>query len=66
LQAQIDSLQTQIDNVDETIKRIRKAIQDDVAARVSAVEVEWKPISDKISALEGEKSRIDFELNKER
>lgn len=66
LQAQIDSLQTQIDGVDATVKRLRKEIQDDVNARISAVEAERKPISDKISALEGEKSRIDFELNKDR
>ena len=66
LQAQIDSLQTQIDGVDATVKRLKKEIQDDVNARVSAVEAERKPISDKISALEGEKSKINFELNKDR
>lgn len=66
LQAQIDSLQAQIDNIDATVKRLKKEIQDDVSARVAVVEAERKPLSDKISALEGEKSRINFELTKDR
>ena len=66
LQAQIDSLQTQIDGVDGTVKCLRKEIQDDVNARISAVEAERKPISDKISVLEREKSAINAELTKDR
>lgn len=66
LQAQIDSLQIQIDNVDATVKRMKQEIQDDVSARVSAVDAERKPITDRINALETEKNQINTELTKDR
>ncbi len=66
LQAQIDSLQVQINNTDAAVKRTRKEIQDYVSAKVSEVEAERKPITVKISALEGEKNRINYELTRER
>ena len=66
LQAQIDSLQIQIDNVDSTVKRMKKEIQNDVSARVAAVDAERKPITDRINALETEKNRINTELTKDR
>lgn len=66
LQEQIDSMQPQINSTEETVKRQKKAIQDDVNARVSAVDRECKPLKDKISALEREKSVITAELTKDR
>ena len=46
--------------------RQKKAIQDDVSARVAAVEAERKPITDRINALEAEKKQIYTELTKDR
>lgn len=66
LQAQIDSLQAQIDNTDATVKRMKKEIQADVSARISAVEAERKPITDRICALEKEINDVHFELTKDR
>lgn len=66
LQAQIDALQPQIHDIESTVMRQKKDIQDDVSARVSVVEAECKPFMDKIDALEKEKSMINNELTKER
>lgn len=66
LQAQIDSLQTQIDAVDATVKKCKKEIQDDVDARVASVQNEKKPYVDKIRTLDNERVKINTELNKER
>ena len=66
LQAQIDSLQAQIDNTNATVQRMKKEIQADVSARISAVEAERKPITDRICVLEKEINDIHFELTKER
>ena len=66
LQVQIDSLQTQIESVDVTIKRQKKSIQDDVAARVAVIESERQPLLDRINMLKNEKSHIETELSKDR
>lgn len=66
LQAQVASLQTQIDDVDATVKRLKKEIQDDVTARVASVESERKPLKDQIRQLEEEKKKINTELTKDR
>lgn len=66
LQTQIDALQPQIDNLEVNVNRQKKAIQDDVSARVAAVEAERKPITDRINALESEKKQINAELTKDR
>lgn len=66
LQVQIDALQPQIDEMEATVNRQKKAVKDDVDARVSVVERERKPFTDKISALEKEKSTINTELTKDR
>ena len=66
LQVQIDSLQTQIESVDVAIKRQKKSVQDDVAARVAAIESERQPLFDRINMLKNEKSHIETELTKDR
>lgn len=66
LQTQIDALQPQIDDLESSVNRQKKAIQDDVSARVAAVEAERKPITDRINALEAEKKQIYTELTKDR
>lgn len=66
IQEQIDALQVQISTFEDSIKKQRKAIQDDISARVAAVQAEQKPYLDQIATLEGEKSHIRFELTKER
>ena len=66
LQTQIDSLKIQIDSAQATINRVRKEIQDEVNAQISVIEAERKPISIKISDLEGEKAGINFELTRDR
>jgi len=66
LQIQIDSLQSQIDSTDTAVKRQKKAIQDDVAARVATVEAERQPLMDIINALKNEKHHIEIELTRDR
>lgn len=66
LQVQIDSLQAQIESVDVAIKRQKKAIQDNVTERITAVESERQPLLDRINALKNEKSHIETELTKDR
>ena len=66
LQEQIDSLQTQMAVFEDSIKSQKKAIQDDVDARITAIEAECKPYSEQICALETERSNITHELTKKR
>lgn len=66
LQEQIDMLQPQIANIEDSIKHQRKSIQDDVAERVASIEVERKPYLEKIASLKKEKHNIQEELTKER
>lgn len=66
LQEQIDALQPQIANIEDSIRHQRKSIQDDVTARVASVESERKPLKDQINKLEEEKRRINTELTKAR
>ena len=66
LQEQIDSMNLQISSIEETVKRQKKIIQDDVEKRIRAVEGECKPIKDKIRSLENEKYVIYNELSKDR
>lgn len=48
------------------IKHQKKSIQDDVVARIAAVEEERKPLADQIETLQSEKKQIHIELTKER
>ena len=66
LQAQIDALQPQIDELEANVNSQKKAIQNDVSSRVATVEAQRKPITDRINALETEKNRINTELTKDR
>lgn len=66
LQEQIDAMQPQIANIEESIRHQRKSIQDDVSARVASVESQRKPLKDQINKLEEEKRRINTELTKAR
>lgn len=66
LQAQIDALQPQINDLEANVIRQKRAVQDDVSARVAVVEAERKPIADRINALESEKKQINTELTKDR
>lgn len=66
LQEQIDSLQSQVNSCEETIKRQKAEIQADVFERIAIVESERKPTKERIEQLEREKSSIQAELSKER
>ena len=66
LQIQIDALQPQIDDLEANVNLQKKAIQDDVSARVAVVEAVRKPIADQINTLESEKKQINTELTKDR
>lgn len=64
LQSQIDTLQAQASTYEDSVRQQKKVIQADVSERVATVEAECKPLLDQIATLEGEKSRIRFELTK--
>lgn len=66
LQAQIDSLQEQIEKQSAIVMQQKKALEDDVAGRIAAIEAERSPITNRLSELEGEKTRINYELTKDR
>lgn len=66
LQEQIDALQSQISIFEDSLNNQRKAIQDDISARVASVQAEQKPFLEQISKLEGEKKSVTIELTKER
>lgn len=66
LQAQIDTLESQAATYESAVRQQKSTIKADVEGRVAAVEAERKPLLDQIAALEGEKSKIRFELTKER
>ena len=66
LQTQVDALQPQIDQLEAAVKRQKQEIQNNVSARVSNVEQERKPITDRLHALESEKKQINIELTKDR
>ena len=66
LQAQIDSLQTKIDDLNTAAIQQKRAIEYDVSNRITAVEEERSPIVKQLSELDGERSRINYELNRDR
>lgn len=66
LQEQIDSLQRQIPEMEKSIMHQKETIQNDVFARMDAVENERKPYCERLSELENERKSIIEELNKDR
>ena len=66
LTEQINTLQSQILNIENSIKQQRKTIQDDVEVRVASIEDERRPLKEKIYRLEDEKNNIQNELSRDR
>ena len=66
LQEQIDSLQRQIPEMEKSIMHQKETIQNDVFARIDAVENERRPYCERLSELENERESIIEELTKDR
>lgn len=66
LQEQIDSLESQISSIEGTVKKQKKIIEDNVGAKVTAIENERQLVMDKISKLQKEQTGIRLELTKDR
>ena len=66
LQAQIDSINASIPNLQDEASRIKKSVEADSSAKIEMLRNEQKPFSDRMEALKKEEHSINNELTKAR
>lgn len=66
IQAQINSLKATLPNIEEKVTRAKAAINSDIDAKLSQINANKKPFSDRLAALTNEENSINTELTKAR